>query len=157
MSSRSEALAATFVQANDDLAAVIREMPADDWHKLPAGEQRTVGVVAHHTASGYLPLLSFAQMMGNGQPLPHMAPGGLDELNAREAAVHANTTKEEVLGLLEANCHAVTAGLGAMTDGQLDTVADFFGQQVTVEGMIRGVLIGHTLEHVESIKAVMGG
>jgi hypothetical protein len=116
---------------------------------------RTVGVVAHHTASGYLPLLSFAQMMANGQPLPHMAPGGLDELNAREAVLHANTSKEEVLGLLDANCRAVAAGLGNLTDKQLDTVADFFGQQMTVEGMLNGILIGHTLEHVESMRAVM--
>ncbi len=155
MSSRSEALAAKFAQANDDLTTVIREMPAEDWQKVPAGEKRTVGVVAHHTATGYLPLLSFAQMMATGRPLPHLAPGALDEMNAREAVEHAGTSKEEVLGLLDANCPTVTAGLANLTDEQLDTVADFFGNQMPVEGMIKGILIGHTLEHVESIQAVL--
>ncbi len=157
MSSRTDALVAQFVQNHNDLVNLIQEMPAEDWQKVPAGEQRPAGVIAYHTAQGYLTTLAFVQMLAHGQALPPLTPAALEQMNVRQAAEHANANKEEVLALLEANCGAVTAGLNALTDEQLDALRDFFGHQVTVEAVVAGVVINHVREHSASIRSVLQG
>ncbi len=157
MSSRTDALVAQFVQCHNDLVNVIQEMPAEAWQKVPAGEQRPAGVIAYHTAQGYLATLAFAQMLAKGQALPPLTPEVLEQMNARQAAEHADATKEEVLALLEANCGAVTAGLSGLTDEQLDAEREFFGHKVTVEAVVAGVVVNHVREHGASIRSVSQG
>jgi hypothetical protein len=157
MSSRTEPLVAQFVQTHDDLVSLIRQISAEDWQKVPAGEQRSVGAIAYHTAKGYLATLSFAQMLANGQPLPQFTPDMLDQMNAREAAEHADVSKEQVLDMLEAKSRSVAEGLSALTDAQLDASGEFFGHRLTGEGVVAGLVVSHVREHVESIRSVIQG
>jgi hypothetical protein len=157
MSSRTEPLVAQFVQTHNDLVNMIQQISAEDWRKVPAGEQRSVGVIAYHTAKGYLATLGFAQMLANGQPLPQLAPDMLHQMNAREAVENAAVSKEDVLGMLDANCGAVVTGLNNLTDEQLDASGDFFGRQLTAEGVVAGLVLGHAREHLESIRLVLQG
>lgn len=155
MSSRTESLVAQFVQSHNDLVNMIRQISAEEWQKVPAGEQRSVGVIAYHTAQGYLATLGLAQLLANGQPMPQFTPDLLNQMNAREAAEHAAASKEDVLGLLDANCGTVAAGLANLTDEQLDVSGDFFGHPLTVEGAVAGLVVRHIREHIESIKSVL--
>jgi hypothetical protein len=154
MSSRTDALVAQFVQNHNDLVNLLQHMPAEDWQKVPAGEQRPAGVIAYHTAQGYLATLAFAQMLAHGQALPPLTPAALEQMNTRQAAEHAEVTREEVLALLEANCGAVTAGLHDLSDEQLDAERDFFGRKVTVEAVVAGLVINHVREHSASIRSI---
>ncbi len=101
--------------------------------------------------------LNFAQILANGQPLPQLTPDLLDQINASEAAEHAAISKEEVLGMLEANSGAVAAGLNGLTDEQLDASEEFFGQRINVEGVVAGLVVSHVREHVETIRSVLQG
>ena len=155
MSSRTEPLVAQFVQSHNDLVNMIQQISAEDWQRVPAGEQRSAGVIAYHTAKGYLATLGFVQMLANGQALPQLTPDMLNQMNAREAVEHAAVSKEDVLSMLDTNCGAVAAGLIDLTDAQLDAAGDFFGHRLTVEDLVAGVVVNHVREHVESIRLVM--
>jgi hypothetical protein len=156
MSERSESLAGQFEQVNGMMIAAVEQCSALDWRKLCAGEERTVGVLAHHAATSHLGVMSLIQLITAGQPLPELSEDMLNQGNARHAIEHADCTPEEVLGLLQSNGATAAAYVRSLSDKQLDSLTSLFGEQRSAQEVIEYLLIGHVYEHLRSMQEATG-
>ena len=154
MNTRTQQLFAQFEAANQAVIAALKDYSPAEWTKIPADEQRSVGVLAYHIAEGYPTIFGLAQLIATGQPLPSLTPAMLHLGNAQQAATYAQADQAGALALLQQNGTLVGEQLRALTDEQLAQSAEIFGQTVTAEGFIEYTLIGHIHEHVTSIQSV---
>jgi hypothetical protein len=95
------------------------------------------------------------QAFAAGTALPPITLDRMRDINSQQAAEHATVGKADVLGVLEANCGAVVAGLSALADMQLDATRDFYGYAVSVEAAVAYVLNNHIHEHYTSIRSIL--
>lgn len=117
----------------------------------------SVGVVAHHIAEDHALLAGFVRQLAEGEPLPDLTAAQIDAMNAERAQACADCTRDETLALLRrhgANAAALVRGLSEI---QLDRTGAFFGQRLTTEQLIEGILIGHIVEHGRSIRQALDG
>ena len=153
MGTRAEALAAQLEQANNAVISTVEGLPDAKWRADCANEGRTVGVMAHHIASGHPVLSGFANMIANGEPLPPLTMEMVDQANAQFAAENADRTKDEALALLRSNGEAAANLVRGLSDEQLDRGATMFGAPWTTQSLIEAFLIGHPIGHNASIQA----
>jgi hypothetical protein len=147
-------LATQFQKTNHDFVVMVEKCSAEDWNKVPKGEKRSVGVIAHHVGQGLAATFGLVQTLVNGQPIP-LTPEMLDQMNAQAAVKSLGVTKATVLEALRSNGATVEGGMRKMTDAQLDQAGALFGGPVTAQAMIERVVIGHPQEHMASIQSVM--
>jgi DinB superfamily len=157
MASRAQALAEQFAKANSDFIATVERCTDSQWKTVTAGEKWSVGVVAHHVAQGHRGIADAARMLASGQPLPHLTFEMIHQGNAEHAKQHANTTKEETLGLLcDGGAHAASVVRG-LSDEQLDRSGKVLADvpPMSAQQFIERILIGHVHEHLGNIKAAI--
>ena len=154
MNTRTQQLFTQFEAANQALMAALKAYSPAEWAKIPADEQRSVGVLAYHIAEGYPAIFGLAQLIATGQPLPPLTLEMLHFGNAQQAATYAHGDQAGALALLQQNGTLVGEQLRTLTDEQLAQSAALFGQTVTAEGFIEHTLIGHIHEHAASIHSV---
>lgn len=155
MTNRSETLAAQFQTAAHDFIALVENCSAEDWNKMPAGEKRTVGVIAHHVGLGLATTFGLAQRLANGQPLPPLTREMIDQGNAKAAAQSEGVTRAAVLEVLRSNSATVEGAMRKLSDAQLDQPGTLFGGPVTAQAVIERVVIGHPKSHLASIQSLL--
>jgi uncharacterized damage-inducible protein DinB len=153
MTQRTETLAAAFEQAAGTLLAATEGLSDAAWGIAPRGEARTAGQIAYHMAEVYHNVASFMQMAVVGQPLPPLTMERIHGANAEQAARYAGASRAGALDLLRQNSAAAAALVRTLSDVQLDTRTEFLGHPLTVEDLVRHALVGHTEEHLASIRA----
>jgi hypothetical protein len=159
LSERAAALAAAFERANDAVIESIADCSDAELQTACPGEGWPVVVVAHHLALSYPAIAGMVQLLATGQIVPPLSMSDLDAFNAQHAEDAANVTREETLQLLRENGSAAAELLRAFTDQQLDTTAVLSftgGQPWSAADLIERGLIGHPLEHGQSIKTALG-
>ncbi len=156
MTHRTESLVDQFLQIHNEFVNIVAGLSPEEWQRVPAGEERPVGVIAYHTAAGYPITLGFAQMLARGESFPAIEAAAGHQMNAQQAAEHAGVGKEEVLALLENNCAGMLDGLRGFNDEQLDMSGTLFGYTMTTQIAIQGIVFGHLQEHLTSIKSAAG-
>lgn len=155
MSDRAQALADKFGTAHDETVKTVEGIPDDRWSSACHDEERAVGVIANHIASSYESTFGIAQLGASGQPLPQVSWDMIHDRNAQHAAENGSCTKEETLALLREGGERTKSAIAAMSDEQLDQtlVLSLFGpDEMTVEQLIDGLVIGHIGMHLPSIK-----
>jgi hypothetical protein len=153
MTQRSETLATAFEQVADRILTVAGGLSDAAWGVAPAGEARTAGQIAYHLAEVYHNISGFIQMALAGQPLPALTMEMIHGINAEQAVRYAGVGREGALELLRQSSASTAALLHTLSDAQLDTGTEFFGQPITVESLAQNALVGHTEEHLASIQA----
>jgi hypothetical protein len=153
MPTRVEELTAQFEAANQDAIQTIKGLSDTAWKATTPDDGRTVGVLAHHIATGDIPISSLCGAIANGQPLQPITPEMIDQSNAQHAKQYASVSKEETLALLEQNGATALACLRGLSDAQLGNKAEFFGREWTAEQAIQMILIGHIQDHLGKIRA----
>src|ERR1700730_13948323 len=103
MPTHAETLAAQFEAATNDAIQEVRNCSDAKWRLAMPNDGRTVGVVAHHMATGDLPILGLVQAIASGQPMPPITPEIINQGNAQHAQQFANVTKAETIQLLQQN------------------------------------------------------
>src|SRR5262245_53478432 len=158
MGARSEALAKQFEAKVQEAQAVLEQLSAADWNRVTAAERWTVGVTAHHLASGLEPVAGIVSMIASGQSRSTFTRAMLDELNARHAQEHAHCTKSETIALLQRGAVAAAAVVRGLHDDQLAKSGTVFtdAPPMTAEQLIIGGLIGHIDAHFGSIRKAVG-
>ncbi len=154
MEQRVEALVAQFLELHEALAGVLASLPPAAWQQIPSGEERSVAQVAYHVAAGYPITFSFVQMILRGESFPAPDAAAMHRLNAEQATEHAGAGRDEVLALLESEGAALAAGLGGLTDEQLDCPGTLFGYPLTAQMAIEGIVLRHIREHLATIQSV---
>ena len=155
MTTRAQELADRFTQANAKLTALVERSNEGQWRQPCPNEQWSVGVLAHHIAEDHELLAGFVQQLANGEPLPALTQAQVDAMNAERAQQCADCTKEETVELLRRNGATAAATVRGLSDEQLDRTGTFFGQTMSTQQLVEGVLIGHIAEHGRSIQRVI--
>lgn len=153
MSTRAEALADQFEAANNEAIAQVSACSEGVWNAATPNDGRTVRVVAYHIASSHEGILGLIQAVANVQPVPPITPEMIDAGNAQQAQEKANVSKDEVTQALQQNGAAAVSAVRSLSDEQLDKTISFWGNDWTTQLMIERILIGHTNEHLNSIRA----
>ena len=158
MEARSEALAKQFEAKVQEAVAVLEQLSAADWNKVTEAEKWTVGVTAHHLASGLEPVAGIVRTIVSGQSRGTFTRAMLDEMNARHAQEHAHCTKAETIALLQSGAAAAAAVVRGLHDDQLATSGTVFtdAPPMTAEQLITAGLIGHIDAHFGSIRKTVG-
>ena len=159
MATRVEEAAARFEAINGELIAAVEGCSDEQWRQPCVDEERAVGVVAHHVAIVYP---AFARMVGVFAAGETYTPGsGMDkihEMNAQHAKEQAGIGKAEVRDLLRTNGAAIGVALRGLREEQFDAVAGVFGgNELSVGQVVEYVVVGHTREHLGSVRATVGG
>jgi uncharacterized damage-inducible protein DinB len=154
MTQRAKELAARFTTFNDQVIAFVENCSDEDWQKVCAGEEWTVGVVAHHLAAGHYGALDWAERIVAGEPLPDLNFDTINQMNAQHAQQHADCTKQEVLTILRERGSAIAASVGGLTDADLDRTAHLalIGGDISTQQFIENIIINSGGEHLSSMK-----
>jgi hypothetical protein len=156
MSARSEALAAEFEAASNDAVAFVRSCSDAKWKAVCPDDDRTVGVVAHHMATGDVPISQLVETVAKGRAMPNLTIEMINQGNAQHAAQFANVTKDETITALQENAKAAAALVRGLNDEELSRSASVLGNQWTAEDVINIVLINHIRGHLNSIQQAPG-
>lgn len=159
MSTRAEDLATRFEQANQSVIEMVSGGDADLGLTCPAEGWTAAALGAHVGESHYGIVEYLLKPIVAGQEIPPMPADAFDESNAQAAAKNAAQSKDEVLTMLRDHGAMAAAYLRGLSDDDLDrtTKLSFFGDNpVPVSMVIEAVLIGHPIDHGNSLRAGLG-
>ncbi len=157
MFNRVEQLAAQFEAVNDELIESVTRCTDEQWRQPSASERWPVGVVAHHVAAVNGGFARFVEKLAAGETYsPTTSMDEIHKSNAQHARDYAEVGKPEVLDALQTNGAAVARALRSLDEEQLGHTAGVFGgQEMTVARVVEYVVVGHTAEHLASIRATI--
>lgn len=153
MSERAEALAVEFEQANAEVIAFVESCSDRIWTAICPGEGWSVATTGHHIGTGHTGIAGFAAAIGAGGPLPPITMDMINEGNAQHAREFAMVDRETVIEKLRTDGAQAAAIVRGLSDDQLDRSGSFFGNTMTAEQVISGILIGHPREHLNNMRA----
>jgi hypothetical protein len=133
-----------------------------DWGTVVPNEERTVGVLMQHIAVAYGAEMALIRAIVNDQPLPAIYDDRaiLDEANARDAVELLPGTKAEALAMLDEHCRAAAEFLRTLDDDDLAKARPLGmlgGTTLTVEKIIRRIVLGHPGWHLKNIRETLAG
>jgi uncharacterized damage-inducible protein DinB len=154
---RAEQLAAQFETANNEVIAAVTGCTEAQWRQTCASEGWPVAVVAHHIAVVNRDFLWLLARLGAGEVLsPRSSMDDVHRSNAQHAHDFAAVGKPETLDVLRENGAAVAQAIRDLSDGQLDRTAGVFGgRELSTIQVVEWIVIGHTREHLASIRATI--
>jgi len=159
MGAKSEALAKQFEAKVQEATTGLEKVSDVDWKKRTSGETWTVGVVAHHIATGHEGIAGIIKTVAAGQSIPNFTLDKLHEMNAKHAQDFANVGKAETVALHKKNAAAAAAVVRGLSDQDLARSGTVLSGMpaMTVEQIVTNILINHVDEHYKSIRTTVGG
>ena len=156
---RSRELADQFLAAHAEFFELVTSASPEQWRvkgvnhpKIRVGnedEGRTVGVIVHHVAYGYMTNRLRCRAWIHGEdPEP---PG--PETNRRHAAEHQDPDQGETLRFMQEQASELHAFISGLSDTKLSAGGTFVNGSTTVEDLIGRRLPFHIRWHLGSIKA----
>ena len=157
MGAKGEALAKQFEAKVQEATTLIEKLSDAEWKTVTAAEKWSVGVVAHHVATGHEGISRIVKTVASGQPMPHFTLDMLNQMNAQHAKEHAGCTKSETLALHKTNAGAAAAIVRGLSDAELEKTGKVLADAppMNVEAIVTGILINHIDEHVSSIRKTL--
>lgn len=160
--SRSGSLADQFESALQNFTQVVESLTSDQWRMRGRNtpgmrindedEARPLGVIAHHVAVNLKVIMGRIETAMREQ---QAAPIDFKQMNARHANEYADTTKAQVLSLLQDSGQQIAKNLRSIPDEKLDVAQELPSGKMTVQQRIERVLIGHIQGHQGSIEATI--
>jgi len=159
MGAKSETLAKQYEAKVQEATTGLEKVSDADWKKRTSGETWTVGVVAHHIATGHEGIAGIIKTVAAGQTIPNFTLDKLHEMNAKHAQDFANVGKAETVALHKKNAAAAAAVVRGLSDQDLARSGTVLSGMpaMTVEQIVTNILINHVDEHYKSICSTVGG
>ena len=159
MGAKSETLAKQYEAKVQEATTGLEKVSDADWKKRTSGETWTVGVVAHHIATGHEGIAGIIKTVAAGQSIPNFTLDKLHEMNAKHAQDFANVGKAETVALHKKNAAAAAAVVRGLSDQDLARSGTVLSGMpaMTVEQIVTNILINHVDEHYKSIRTTVGG
>jgi Mycothiol maleylpyruvate isomerase N-terminal domain len=159
MGAKGEAFAKQFEAKVEEATALLEKLTDADWKKTTAAEKWTVAVTAHHIASSYESATHIITTIAAGQELPHFNREMLDDVNAQHAKEFAGCTKAETIAVHKKAAASAAAAVRGLSDGELAKTGTVFTGMppVSVEELVKLILLGHVDAHFGSIRKTVGG
>ena len=157
MGAKAEGLAKQYEAKVQEATATLEKLSDADWKKATGGEKWTVGVVAHHVASGHEGIANIIKAVSSGQAMPGFTMDALHDMNAKHAQEHANAAKADTVALHKKNAAAAAGVVRGLSDEQLAKSATVLQGMpaMSVEQIVTGILINHVDDHMGSIKKTL--
>lgn len=154
---QSEQFTREFERLNDELIAVVEGCTGEQWRQVTESEQWPAAVVAHHIAVSNQAFAGMIERLVSGETYtPSISIEDVHRMNAEHAREYANVGKPETLDKLRSGGAAVSKALGQLDDRQLEQVAGTFGgNEMTVGQVVEQIVVAHTAEHLNSIRATI--
>ena len=156
---RSERLAAEFGEINAELIAIVSGCKEEEWQSPSVDEGWPIGVVAHHVAIVIPAFIRIVQQIAAGAILTiRVSMEEVHEGNARHALECADVRPAEVLELLKTHGGECRHVLSDLSDEQLAiTTAAFPGRELSLAEVVERIVIGHSRQHLASLRATLAG
>lgn len=157
LATRARQHAAQFETLNAEVIATVEACTEEEWRRPSVEEGRSVAVVAHHIAEVQQAFDRMLAALAAGETYtPTISAEEIEANNARHAVERAGVGKAETLALLQTHGPAIAATLRGLGDDDLDRHAGSFGgHDLDVETVVEWIVVGHTAEHLASIKATL--
>jgi len=155
MSERAKDLAERLRTFNDEVTAFVEKCTEENWRKVCAWEDWTVGVVARHIGAGHYHALGLARMIVNGEKLPELTEEQIIQMANQHASENADCTRTEVLEVLRKNWEDVLQFVTGLQDAELDRTGylALMGADVSTQELIETVILRSGGEHFANMKA----
>jgi len=155
MIGRAEELAERLRAFNNEVIAFVEKCTEEDWRKLCAWEEWTVGVTARHIGAGHYGAMGLAQMIANGDKLPELTMDLIIQMANQHAREHAACTKAEVLDILRKNGESLVAFAAGLDDAALDRTGYLaaVGGELSTQQLLENVIMLSGGEHFANMKA----
>ena len=160
--SRSGSLTDQFETTLRNFVRVVEPLNSEQWRMRGSNtpgmrineedEARPVGVIAHHVAVNLKVIMSRIETAMREQQAPAL---DFKQMNARHANEYTDTTKAQVLSLLEDSGRQIAGNLRSIPDEKLDIAQELPSGKMTAQQRIERVLIGHIQGHQGSIEATI--
>ena len=159
MATRAEELAARFEAANQDVIDCVLGANGNLSATCPA-EGWSAAALGAHIGGGHQGIVDgLVKPIVEGREIPPFEMSAFDEGNKHEAAQNVAMPQDEILTLLREHGDMAAAYLRSLSDEDLDraTMIPVMGPNpVTAQQMIEMVLIGHPVEHGQSLRQGLG-
>jgi len=155
---RAIQLAERLEEGARSLIAFAATLSDDEWRAQVPGDGRPAGVVVHHVASVYPVEIRLAQTLAAGHPIEGVTMQDIHVMNAKHAAEHATTSKDEAIGLLARNASAAADAIRAFSDGELAAAAPvslYGGAPLTCQFVLEDHAVRHSYHHLARIRAAL--
>jgi hypothetical protein len=154
MTGRSEELAERLRAFNNEVIAFVEKCTDEDWRKMCAWEEWTVGVTARHIGAGHYGVVGLAKMIVNGDKLPELTRDQLIQMANQHAREHAACTKAEVLDILRKNGESLVAYVAGLDDAALDRTGYLaaVGGELNTQQFLENVIVLSGGEHFANMK-----
>lgn len=158
MKNRSEDIAEKIKAFNDKVIRFAENCSEQDWQKLCASEDWTVGVVARHIGAGHYGVVDLVRMIIDGEKLPDLTMDEIVRMGNEHAREHAECTKEEVQAILLESGEVIASYVAALDDSKLDRTGHLAatGGEITAGQLIEYVVFQSANEHFASMKSAVG-
>lgn len=143
---------------NREVMAFVKNCSEEDWKKVCAGEDWTVGVVARHIGAGHYGAIGLVDMIVQGKKLPELNHDQIVSMANQHATEHADCTREEVLQVLAKTGQELQDFIARLDDSDLDRTAhlSMIGKEVSARDFLEMVVLQSGGEHFASMKATTG-
>jgi len=157
MSQKAKNLAERLRAFTDDVIGFVEGCTDQNWRKVLATEEWTVGVTARHIGAGHFEAVGLARMMVKGEKLPEFTMEQLVEMANAHARQHAGCTREEVLEVLRRNGAALVDYVAGLSDAELNRTGHLAlaGGELSAQQLIEAVILKSGGEHLANMKAAV--
>jgi hypothetical protein len=119
-------------------------------------EDRTVGMVADHTAQAMPAILSRIEALAAGERPEALTSDQIDRFNAARAAAEPAPNQSATVALIRAGGAHAARVIGALTDEQLNRTGVGPYGTVCARQLTKRIFLGHMRMHLGSIRATVG-
>ena len=155
MTVRAKDLAERLRVFNDEVISFVENCTDEDWRKVCAWEEWTVGVTARHIGAGHFDIIGLVKMIVDGEKLPELTGEQITEMANEHAREHADCTKAEVLEVLRKHGEAFAGFVAALNDTEFDRTGylTMVGGEVSAQQIIENVILHSGGKHFANMKA----
>ena len=158
MSQRAKDISERIESFRDDVVAFVENLSDDDWKRVCAWEEWSVGVTACHLGAGHFGMSGMLGMIVKGEELPQLTMDQVNEMSKKSVQKHTDCTKTEALELLRKNGSELAAYVSGLTDDELDRKGSMpaFGGEVSAEKFIDYIIFQSATQHFDGMKTAVG-
>jgi len=158
MTRRADAIADRLQQGADTLAALAATLTDAEWRVRLPHDGRSVGVIVHHVATMYPLEMDLAQAVAAGKAITGVTWDAVHDINATHAREHADTTREEAIGLLRKNSELAAQAIRELRDDELDNAAPislYHDTPLTCQFFLEDHAMRHSWHHTAGIRRAL--
>lgn len=158
MNERTEALAGSMREVADDFLATAQSLSDEEWQTACEAEGRTAGEIVYHLVDVNQRVRSFVHSLLGGPAFSPFPYAEVDDINAASKERALSLSRDEILAGYSAASRAFEELIGGASDDQLDKQGLAFSDSVpfSIEMAMQALIVGHTSDHLKSIKKAIG-